>query len=335
MPPMRRHRHPAGKCIVRALPHRMTAAVRLRGAQEDAVVTYSVVARDPESGAFGVAVQSHYFSVGAVVPWVEAGVGAVATQAFAELSYGPLGLERMRAATPRPQRSGHSSPPTRARRRQVAMVDNDGAPPRTPASSASHHAGASQRRGLVGAGEHDAQPDRARRDGRGLRRHAGRPARPPARRARCGRSRGRRRSRATVGCDRRVVDRPDARVSAGTVLRLHVEDHERPLDELRRLVRAPRYELLDATFARVQAGDFDGLVPALERALELAPASSEIRFRLGGLARDVRRSARPADARRAVRREPGLARADPRLVCVGRESPTCPAIAELLRRAGS
>src|ERR1700674_4909322 len=59
--------------------------------------TYSIVARDPETGALGVAVQSHYFSVGAVVPWAEAGAGAVATQASAELSYGPLGLERMRA----------------------------------------------------------------------------------------------------------------------------------------------------------------------------------------------------------------------------------------------
>ena len=40
-------------------------------------MTYSIVARDPDSGAFGVAVQSAYFSVGAVVPWVAAGVGAV------------------------------------------------------------------------------------------------------------------------------------------------------------------------------------------------------------------------------------------------------------------
>ena len=59
-------------------------------------MTYSVVARDPESGAFGVGVQSHYFSTGAVVPWVEAGVGAVATQSFADITYGTLGLERMR-----------------------------------------------------------------------------------------------------------------------------------------------------------------------------------------------------------------------------------------------
>src|SRR3954465_4569846 len=59
-------------------------------------VTYSIVARDAATGALGVAVQSHWFSVGSVVPAAEAGVGAVATQAFAEPAYGPLGVARMR-----------------------------------------------------------------------------------------------------------------------------------------------------------------------------------------------------------------------------------------------
>jgi len=61
------------------------------------VHTYSIVAFDKSTGELGVAVQSHWFSVGSVVPWVEAGVGAVATQSFVEPSYGPLGLELMRA----------------------------------------------------------------------------------------------------------------------------------------------------------------------------------------------------------------------------------------------
>ena len=55
--------------------------------------TYSIVARDPATGQMGVAVQSHWFSVGSTVPWAEAGVGVVATQAIAEVSYGPLGLQ--------------------------------------------------------------------------------------------------------------------------------------------------------------------------------------------------------------------------------------------------
>jgi uncharacterized Ntn-hydrolase superfamily protein len=89
--------------------------------------TYSIVAYDPETGQLGVAVQSHWFSVGPIVPWVEAGVGAIATQSFVEVSYGPLGLELMR--------SGKSAEDTLAALlkvdknedvRQVAMVDVEG-----------------------------------------------------------------------------------------------------------------------------------------------------------------------------------------------------------------
>jgi len=60
-------------------------------------MTYSIVARDPGTGRFGVAVQSHYLGVGPVVPWLEAGVGAIATQASVNISFGPMGLEMLRA----------------------------------------------------------------------------------------------------------------------------------------------------------------------------------------------------------------------------------------------
>ncbi|MDQ2853768.1 MAG: DUF1028 domain-containing protein, partial [Chloroflexota bacterium] len=59
-------------------------------------MTYSIVARDPLTGRFGVAVQSHYLGVGPVVPWLEAGVGAIATQASVNISFGPMGLEMLR-----------------------------------------------------------------------------------------------------------------------------------------------------------------------------------------------------------------------------------------------
>ena len=58
-------------------------------------MTYSILARDPETGELGVAVQSHWFSVGPIVPWGIPGVGVVATQANAEVSYGPRALELM------------------------------------------------------------------------------------------------------------------------------------------------------------------------------------------------------------------------------------------------
>jgi uncharacterized Ntn-hydrolase superfamily protein len=89
--------------------------------------TYSIVARDPDSGQLGVAVQSHWFSVGPLVPWVEAGVGAVATQSFVEVSYGPLGLDFMRAGKSAPQalKALVEIDPKREVR-QVAMIDSRG-----------------------------------------------------------------------------------------------------------------------------------------------------------------------------------------------------------------
>jgi uncharacterized Ntn-hydrolase superfamily protein len=60
------------------------------------VATFSIVAYDPVNGDWGVAVASRYFSVGSVVPWAEAGVGAVATQANVNVGYGPRGLDLLR-----------------------------------------------------------------------------------------------------------------------------------------------------------------------------------------------------------------------------------------------
>jgi uncharacterized Ntn-hydrolase superfamily protein len=90
-------------------------------------MTYSIVARDPETGQLGIAVQSHFFGVGRIVPWAEPGVGAVATQAFAEPSYGPLGLDLMRAGRSAPEALAtlvEADPGADVR--QVAMVDAAG-----------------------------------------------------------------------------------------------------------------------------------------------------------------------------------------------------------------
>jgi uncharacterized Ntn-hydrolase superfamily protein len=61
-----------------------------------AVATFSIVAHDPRQQEWGVAVQSKFLAVGAVVPWAQAGAGAVATQSYANLTYGPRGLELMK-----------------------------------------------------------------------------------------------------------------------------------------------------------------------------------------------------------------------------------------------
>lgn len=91
------------------------------------VNTYSIVARDPATGELGVAVQSHWFSVGALVPWAEAGVGAVATQSFVDASYGPLGLALMKAGRTAPEALAALLAADSGREvRQVGMVDAKG-----------------------------------------------------------------------------------------------------------------------------------------------------------------------------------------------------------------
>lgn len=96
-------------------------------AQGRPVHTYSIVARDARTGEFGVAVQSHWFNVGALVAWAEAGVGAVATQSFVDPSYGRLGLDLMKAGKSAPEalKALLTTDPERETR-QVAMVDAQG-----------------------------------------------------------------------------------------------------------------------------------------------------------------------------------------------------------------
>lgn len=90
-------------------------------------MTYSIVARDRETGELGVAVQSHYFGVGRLCPFVRAGIGAVATQASVDPAYGPLGLELMATGkTPAEALAGLVAADEASSTRQVAMVDSSG-----------------------------------------------------------------------------------------------------------------------------------------------------------------------------------------------------------------
>jgi len=92
------------------------------------VHTYSIVALDRSTGELGVAVQSHWFSVGSTVIWAESGVGAIATQSFVEPSYGPLGLDLMRAGKSAAEAlAGLLKADRNEAVRQVAMVDASGA----------------------------------------------------------------------------------------------------------------------------------------------------------------------------------------------------------------
>jgi uncharacterized Ntn-hydrolase superfamily protein len=96
---------------------------------EQRVATFSIVGFDPATGDLGIAVESRFFAVGAVVPWAKAGVGAIATQSFANTTFGPQGLDLLA--------QGKSAQETldlllradpQAEQRQAGIVDAQGRP---------------------------------------------------------------------------------------------------------------------------------------------------------------------------------------------------------------
>lgn len=109
--------------------------------------TFSIVARDAKTGELGVAVQSHWFSVGSIVTWAEAGVGAIATQSFVDPGYGPRGLELLRRGVSAPEALAQLvAADAQKDVRQVAIIDAQGrvaAHTGTKAiAAAGHHVGA-------------------------------------------------------------------------------------------------------------------------------------------------------------------------------------------------
>src|SRR5262249_3030443 len=98
-----------------------------RALAADPVATFSIVGYDPATGDLGVAVQSRFFAVGAVVPWAQAGVGAIATQAFANTTSGPDGLALLaKGRTPEATLLELLAPDSTRDRRQIGIVDAHG-----------------------------------------------------------------------------------------------------------------------------------------------------------------------------------------------------------------
>ena len=96
-------------------------------AVERPIATFSIVAFDPATGELGVAVQSKFFSAGSVVPWAKAGVGAVATQSWANIKYGPDGLALLaKGKSPAEVVEALTKPDARRDFRQLGIVDAKG-----------------------------------------------------------------------------------------------------------------------------------------------------------------------------------------------------------------
>jgi len=242
--------------------------------------TYSIVARDAETGEMGVAVQSHWFSVGSMVSWAEPGVGAVATQSFIDPNYGPLGLQLMRAGkTAAEAQAALLSIDEHANVRQLGMIDANGVVANHTGDSAiADHCD------IVGdnytvqanmmwkptvceamaAAFEAAQGDLAQRMMIAL----------EAAQGEGGDIRGKQSAAMIVVSNDRSLP-----PWGGRVIDLRVEDHAEPLVELRRLVTMNKaYNLMNAGDEHMMVGDIDSAVVAYGGAETMVPDSHEMIF---------------------------------------------------------
>lgn len=244
------------------------------------VHTYSIVARDAATGQMGVAVQSHWFSVGSIVSWAEPGVGAVATQSFVEVTYGPLGLDLMRAGKSAEQAlSALLAADERTDVRQVAMVDASG--------NVAVHTGenaiieACDRKGdgytaqanlmlnstvcdAMAAAYESTQGDLAEKL----------MVASEAAQAEGGDIRGKQSAAILV-----VSGDRSQPAWGGRVFDLRIEDHPEPVKEMRRLLTLARvYNYMNEGDEQMTLGDVEAAVEAYGRAEALAPESHEMVF---------------------------------------------------------
>jgi uncharacterized Ntn-hydrolase superfamily protein len=242
--------------------------------------TFSIVARDPASGEMGVAVQSHWFSVGSVVTWAEAGVGAVATQSFVEVSYGPLGLALMRANKSAPDALASLLATDEQRElRQVAMVDAHGQITAHTGARCIADAGHETGEGFSVQANMMACPDVWPAMARAYRETTGDLAERMMAAMEAGQA---------VGGDIRgkqsaaiLIVKPvsTGRPWADTVMELRVEDHAEPIRELRRLVGLHRaYQRMNRGDDLLGAERVEEALQEYRAAAEMVPEIEELPF---------------------------------------------------------
>ena len=244
------------------------------------VHTFSIVARDAATGEIGVAVQSHWFSVGSIVTWAEAGVGAVATQSFVDPAYGPRGLELMRSGLTAQQALEALLLVDGGRDvRQVAFVDvNGNVAAHTGAKcieSAGHHVGdgySVQANMMLNdrvvpamaAAYETADGDLADRLMAAL----------EAAQSVGGDIRGQQSAAMLI-----VKGESTGRSWADCVLELRIEDHPEPIAELRRLLNVHRaYEHMNAGDVAVERDDLALAMTEYGAAAELLPGNVEVQY---------------------------------------------------------
>ena len=289
--------------------------------------TYSIVALDERTGELGVAVQSHWFSVGPLCAWARAGVGAVATQSVVEPAYGPNALDRLSEHVNAQQALGEllAADPLAAVR-QVAVIDARGTIGTHTGKDCIAHAGH-----VVGE-HHSCQANMMARE-----------TVPQAMSDAYASATGLLSDRLLTALDAAEGEGGDVRgrQSAAMVIvppdgepwrrtvDLRVEDHDAPLDELRRLLALQRaYDLAGAGDELLAAGRPDDAGELYRKAAELAPASDELLFWSGlAIAQAGDLEAGTAKVRQAIEHNPNW------LVLLERLSPEFAPAGEAVRAA--
>jgi uncharacterized Ntn-hydrolase superfamily protein len=242
--------------------------------------TYSIVARDLTTGEMGVAVQSHWFSVGSLCPWAEAGVGAIATQSFVNVSFGPRGLELLRQGKTTEEAVKALIASDEGREvRQLAIVDAQGnAAAHTGLKcvpQAGHRVGEgfSVQANLMLSDQVWPAMAKAFEESEG---HLGERllAALEAAQEAGGDIRGKQSAALLV-----VKAQTTGKVWEDRVIDLRIEDHIEPVVELRRLLRVHRaYEHMNQGDLAMERGDVEGALEAYRTAEAMFPENLEMRY---------------------------------------------------------
>lgn len=244
-------------------------------------MTYSIVARDRRTGELGVAVQSHYFSVGSVVTWARAGVGAVATQSIAEPSYGPLGLELMASGKSADEAlKALLEADLKAESRQVAFVDSKGGVAAHTGSKCIPYAGHvlgeeySCQSNLMSNNTIWGAMKRAYNENTSLSFAERLLSTLEAAEAAGGDIRGKQSAAMLI-----VSPQVSPNYWSGKVLELRVEDNPEPLKELKRLIRIKQaYDWADRGDDYLSSGKIQESRDAFEKAYRFAPEIDELKY---------------------------------------------------------
>nr|MDO8100550.1 DUF1028 domain-containing protein [Candidatus Njordarchaeota archaeon] len=245
--------------------------------------TFSIVAFDPIIKDLGVAVQSRYFSVGSVVPWAEAGVGAIATQSFVNVSYGPRGLQFLKEGLSVDEVIGRLTRDDEGKDfRQLGIVDSKGSASAFTGSRCLEWAGSTVGKNYAAQGNILAGEDVVKGMVENFESTKGELADKLVAALEGGQEGGgdaRGRQSAALLVVRKNVGRAGY---GDRYIDLRVEDHPEPIVELRRLLVMHRvYRLIDDGEDKIATGDLDGALSLIREAVSLGPTIDDAHVDLG------------------------------------------------------